>query len=201
MNDSLSILHVGQDDWRFPIPIVRGSDGKWFLDTESGKAEILARRIGKNELEAIQICRIYVDAQREYASKVRDCCSGAVQYAQKFLSSPGKTDGLYWSTSAGREQSPLAQLIAQAKLEGYVPVPGRPQPYHGYRFRVLKRQGPSAPGGPYDYVINGNMVAGFALVAYPAEYESSGIMTFIVNQDGTVYQKDLVPTPIRSLGI
>jgi hypothetical protein len=190
VNDSMSILHVGKDDWSFPIPIVRQPDGKWFLDTESGKAEILARRIGKDELEAIQICRIYVDAQREYESKDRDC-SGVIKYAQKILSSPGKTDGLYWTTSAGREPSPLAHLIAQAKLEGYQPTPGHPQPYRGYRFRVLKRQGPSAPGGQYDYVINGNMVAGFALVAYPAEYGASGIMTLLVNQNGTVYQKDL----------
>ncbi len=190
MDDSTSILHVGKDDWRFPIPIVRRSDGKWFLDTESGKAEILARRIGKNELEAIQICRIYVDAQREYASRDWDG-SDVVKYAQKILSTPGKMDGLYWTASAGQDPSPLAQLVAQAKMEGYEPTPGKPAPYHGYRFRVLRRQGPAAPGGQYDYTINGNMVAGFALIAYPAEYGSSGIMTFIVNQRGKVYQKDL----------
>jgi hypothetical protein len=190
VDPSTSILHVGSDDWRFPIPVVRGGDGKWFLDTESGKAEILARRIGKDELEAIQICRIYVEAQREYANTDPDG-SGLFKYAQKILSTPGKMDGLYWTASAGEEPSPLADLIARAKLEGYTPTPGKPAPYHGYRYRILKRQGPSAPGGKYDYVINGNMIAGFALIAYPDDYGSSGIMTFIVGQRGTVYQKDL----------
>ena len=191
-DDSTSILHVGKDDWRFPIPIVKASDGKWFLDTEAGKDEILARRIGKNELEAIQICRLYVQAQREYASQDRDG-SDVLKYARRILSTPGKMDGLYWSDPAGQEQSPFARMIAQEKLEGYNPTPGQHTQYHGYRFRVLKRQGLSAPGGKYDYVINGNMVAGFALVAFPAEYESSGIMTFIVGQRGKVFQKDLGP--------
>jgi len=185
-----SILHVGKDDWPFPIPIARTPGGKWFLDTEEGKEEILARRIGKNELEAIKICRIYVDAQREYASKPRDD-TDVLKYAERILSTPGKMDGLYWSVPAGGQQSPFGRLIAQEKLEGYQPAPGQHERYHGYRFRVLKQQGAAAPGGKYSYVINGNMVAGFALIAYPVEYESSGIMTFIVNQRGKVFQKDM----------
>jgi len=189
-DDSTTVLHVGKDDWKFPIPLTRTADGKWFLDTEAGKTEMLARRIGKNELEAIQICRLYVQAQREYATQDRDG-SGAVKYAQKILSTPGKKDGLYWSAPADQEQSPFASLIAKEKLEDYQPIPGQHTSYHGYRYRVLKRQGSSAPGGKYDYVINGNMVAGFALVAFPTKYESSGIMTFIVNQNGKVYQNDL----------
>ena len=186
----VTILYVGNDDWSFPIPIARASDGKWFLDTEAGKTEILARRIGKNELEAIQICRIYVEAQHEYAGKWRDE-SGVLKYAQRVLSTPGKKDGLYWSVGSGEAQSPLGRLISQAKLEGYQPVSGQHAPLYGYYFRILKRQGPAAPGGEYDYVKNGNMVDGFAMIAYPAEYGSSGIMTFIVNQGGEVYQKDL----------
>jgi hypothetical protein len=190
-DESTAVLHVGKDDWEFPIPLTRTAGGKWFLNTEAGKQELLARRIGKNELEAIQICRLYVRAQREYASQDHDG-SGVMKYAQKVLSTPGKRDGLYWSASpADQEQSPLASLIAKEKLEGYQPTPGQHTPYHGYRYRVLKRQGSSAPGGKYDYVINGNMVAGFALVAFPVKYEASGIMTFIVNSNGKVYQKDL----------
>lgn len=189
-DESASILHVGNDDWPFPIPIARTPGGKWFLDTQAGKTEILARRIGKNELEAIHVCRVYVQAQREYASVDREG-SGVRKYARRILSTAGKMDGLYWTAAAGQAPSPLAQLIAQEKLEGYDPAPGRHAPYHGYRFRVLKRQGPAAPGGTLDYVVNGNMTAGFALVAFPVEYESSGIMTFIVNQEGKVYQKDL----------
>ena len=187
-----SILFVGNDNWPFPIPIARSSDGKWFHDTEAGKTELLARRIGKNELEAIQICRIYVDAQHEYASQPRDE-SDVLKYAQKILSTPGKMDGLYWSAPPGGEPSPFGRLIAQAKLEGYEPTPGQHTPYHGYHFRVLKQQGDAAPGGKYGYVINGNMVAGFAMIAYPVEYDSSGIMTFIVSHQGKLYQKDLGP--------
>jgi hypothetical protein len=189
-DDSTSILHAGNDDWPFPIPIARTDAGKWFLDTETGKVEILARRIGKDELEAIQTARVYVDAQRDYDSKDRDG-SGTLKYAQRILSTPGKMDGLYWSVPDGQPPSPFGRLIAQAKLEGYDPVPGRHKPYLGYHFRVLTRQGPSAPGGKLDYVSNGKMTGGFALVAFPAEYEASGIMTFVVGQRGDVYQKDL----------
>jgi hypothetical protein len=192
-DDTTSIIYVGNDDWPCPIPMAKTPDGKWFFDTEAGKTEILARRIGENELDSIDLCRAYVQAQREYASVDRDG-SGVLKYAQRILSTPGKMDGLYWSITSGQEQSPFGHLFAAAATEGYEQTTGHPrQPYHGYHFRVLKRQGAAAPGGKYDYVINGNMIAGFALVAFPVEYESSGIMTFIVNQQGKVYQKDLGP--------
>jgi hypothetical protein len=186
-----SIIYVGTDDWPFPIPIVETSDGKWFFDTEAGKGEILARRIGANELDTINVCREYVQAQRQYASKDRDG-SGVLKYAQRILSTPGKMDGLYWSASPGQEQSPFGPLMAEAEMEGYGQTAGHHhEPYHGYHFRVLKEQGSAAPGGKYDYVINGNMIAGFALVAFPDDYGSSGIMTFIVSHQGKLYQKDL----------
>jgi hypothetical protein len=198
-DDSTSLLRVGNDNWLFPIPIAKNSDGKWFLDTEAGKAQVLARRIGQNELDAIQICRLYVKAQQEYAAQDRDG-SGGLKYAQRILSTPGKRDGLYWHAVGGKDRSPFARLIAEEKLEGYQPEPGKHVPYHGYRFRVLKLQGANATGGKRDYVINGNMTGGFALVACPAAYESSGIMTFIVNQDGIVYQKDLGPDTTNIAG-
>jgi hypothetical protein len=192
-DDETSILYVGNDDWPFPIPMAKTPDGKWFFDTEAGKTEILARRIGENELNTIEVCREYVTAQREYASKDRDG-SGVLKYAQRIQSTPGQMDGLYWSPAAGQEESPLGHFFAAAATQGYEQTAGHPlAPYHGYHFRVLKRQGPDAAGGKYDYVINGNMIAGFALVAYPVDYESSGVMTFIVNQHGNVYQKDLGP--------
>jgi hypothetical protein len=194
--DSTTILHVGNDDWAFPIPIVKTAAGNWFLDTETGKTEVMARRIGKDELQAIQMCRLYVEAQWIYASQDRNG-SDVPQYALKIRSTLGKTDGLYWPTAPGQEPSPLARVIAQAKLEDYQPPKDKHEPYHGYHFRVLKRQGSDAAGGKYDFVINGNMIAGFALVAFPAEYESSGIMTFIVNQSGKVYQKDLGPDTVE----
>jgi hypothetical protein len=189
--DTTSIIRVGKDDWPFPIPVTETPAGKWFFDTEAGKTEILARRIGENELDAIEVCRAYVEAQREYAAKDRDG-SDVLKYAQRIQSTPGKMDGLYWSAAPGQEQSPFGHFFAVAATQGYGQTTGHPhQPYHGYHFRVLKRQGSAAPGGRYDYVVNGNMVAGFALVAFPADYEASGIMTFIVNQRGKVYQKDL----------
>lgn len=192
-DDSTSIIYVGNDDWPMPIPIAKTPDGKWFFDTEAGKTEILARRIGENELNAIQLCRAYVEAQREYAGKDRDG-SDVVKYAQRIRSTPGKMDGLYWDATPGQEPSPFGHVFAAATTQGYDLSIGHPhEPYRGYHFRVLKRQGPAAPGGQYDYVINGNMVGGFALVAFPVDYESSGIMTFIVNQRGKVYQKDLGP--------
>jgi hypothetical protein len=192
-NATTSIIYAGNDDWPFPIPLVKTPEGKWFFDTEAGKTEILARRIGENELETIQVCRTYVEAQREYASKDRDG-SDVLKYAHKIISTPGKMDGLFWIAAPGQEQSPFGHLFAKAATEGYEQTTGHPhEPYHGYHFRVLKRQGSAAPGGKFDYVINGSMVAGFALVAFPVDYESSGIMTFIVNQRGKVYQKDLGP--------
>jgi len=192
-----SVIYVGKDDWPFPIPIAETPAGKWFFDTEAGKGEILARRIGANELDTIDACRAYVEAQRQYASKDRDG-SGVLKYAQRIVSTPGKQDGLYWSVNPGQEQSPLGPLMAQSASEGYEQSKGKPQEaYLGYHYRILKQQGPDAPGGKYDYVINGNMIAGFALIAYPADYGSSGIMTFIVNHQGKVYQKDLGPDTVN----
>jgi len=193
-----AILHIGKDGWAFPIPIVKTTEGnKWYFDTVAGETEILARRIGANELQAIALCRTYVDAQREYASVDRDG-SGVLKYAQRLKSNTGKQDGLYWPNEAGSKAgpSPFGPLVAAAATEGYGPISGshtRPTAYHGYLFHVLKAQGPNAPGGAYDYVINGYMIAGFALVAYPAEYGKSGIMTFVVSHQGKVYQKDLGP--------
>jgi hypothetical protein len=192
-----SILYVGHDDWPFPIPVTRTPEGKWFFDTEAGKTEILARRIGENELDAIQVCRAYVEAQRDYASQDRDG-SDVLKFAQRIISTPGKMDGLYWSVAPGQEPSPFGRLLGTAATEGYKQTTGHPrEAYRGYHFRVLKRQGSSAPGGQYDYIVNGNMVAGFALVAFPADYETSGIMTFIVSQRGKVYQKDLGPDTVE----
>jgi hypothetical protein len=191
VSDDKVILHVGNDDWPFPIPIVK--TGKyWRFDTKAGKHEILARRIGRNELDTIKTCLVYVDAQHEYALRDRDR-NGLLEYAQKFMSSPGKKDGLYWEANEGEEQSPLGPAVAEAVREGYVQkqTSDQPTPYHGYYYRMLKAQGKNAPGGAYDYVVNGKMIGGFALVAYPAKYGNSGIMTFIVNQDGVVYQKNL----------
>ena len=183
------VLYLGNKEWPFPIPIVK-KDAVWQFDTNEGREEILARRIGRNELSVIQICLAYVDAQREYALKDRD---GLLAYAQKFVSDSGKKDGLYWEAKEGDEQSPLGPLVAAAQEQGYTGRQSgdKPVPYHGYYYRILKAQGKHARGGSYDYVIKGKMIGGFALVAYPARYGSSGIMTFIVNHDGVVYQKDL----------
>ncbi|MGH6824340.1 DUF2950 domain-containing protein [Methyloceanibacter sp.] len=186
--DDSATLVIGDDDWPFPIPIVRKHDG-WSFDTKAGLDEILRRRIGRDELSAIQVSLAYVQAQNEYASLNPDGLGPHV-YAQHIVSSPGKKDGLYWPTADGEEPSPLGDLAAQASAEGYK-VGQKPIPYHGYFYRILKRQGASATGGAYDYVVNGKMIGGFALLAYPAEYGNSGIMTFIVNQDGTVFQRDL----------
>ena len=185
------VLSVGNEDWPFPIPMVK-KDAFWRFDTEAGSEEILARRIGRNELSAIQVCLAYVDAQREYALKVRDA-DGLLQYAQKFRSDKGMKNGLYWHVKEGEDQSPLGPLVAAAQEEGYTGKKsgGKPIPYHGYYYRILKAQGKKAPGGAYDYMVKGKMIGGFALVAFPAKYGSSGIMTFIVNHDGVVYQNDL----------
>jgi hypothetical protein len=190
-NDKRVILHVGNEEWPFPLPVVKKGEN-WFFDTKAGKEEILNRRIGRNELNAIQVCQAYVDAQREYIMEDRDE-NKLLEYAHKFMSDKGQKNGLYWEAKEGEEQSPLGPLIAKAAGEGYTgkrPV-GRRDPYHGYYYRILKSQGKNAPGGEYDYVVNGKMIGGFALVAYPDQYGKSGIMTFIVNQEGVVYQKDL----------
>ena len=163
----------------------------WSFDTDEGRNEILYRRIGRNELDAIQTSLAYVDAQNEYADKDRTG-AGAGTYAQRFISQSGKKDGLYWPTSQGEQDSPLGELFADASREGYQTDQGR-SPYHGYYYKILTRQGPAASGGAEDYVVNGKMIGGFALVAYPAEYRNSGVMTFIVNYAGAVFQKDLGP--------
>jgi len=192
LSDHSSSIDIGTDKWPFPIPLTRLSNGKWFFDTEAGKQEILDRRIGANELEVIRVCRAYVEAQREYASEDRDG-GGVLKYAQRLISRNGH-DGLYWDAAPGEEESPFGPLVAQATLEGYTPGHNAtPQPYHGYFFHVLTRQGPAAVGGPYSYIINGNMIAGFALVAWPSAYGASGVMTFEISHQGKLYQKDLGP--------
>jgi hypothetical protein len=192
-SDDRIVLNVGAEDWPFPIPLVR-KDGQWFFDTAAGKEEIINRRVGENEIVAIGVCRTYVMAQREYAGEDRDK-SGVLKYAQKIRSTPGQKDGLYWDPVEGEDPSPLGPLVASARAEGYGPHKEgeAPQPFHGYLFRILTAQGPHAPGGKYNYIINGNMIAGFALVAHPAVWGDSGVMTFIVSQQGTVYQCNLGP--------
>ena len=191
-SDTVVVLEIGQRDWPFPIPLVK-QDGRWYFDTNAGKQEVLNRRIGRNELATLETVRAYVDAQREYASRDRNG-DEVLQYAQKFTSTPGQKDGLYWSPDLDGEISPLGPLVAEARGEGYRRKgKDEPVPYHGYFFKILTRQGRHAPGGRYDYIINGKMIAGFALVAWPAQHGESGVMTFIVNQQGRVYQKDLGP--------
>jgi Protein of unknown function (DUF2950) len=187
--DDRVVLAVGKDDWPFPFPIVRRGDG-WAFDASAGAEEILARRIGANELDAIEVCHAYVDAQREYAEQDRNH-DDYVEYAQKIVSSTGKRDGLYWPAVAGEEESPIGPLMAKARAEGYSTENTGHRPSPGYYYRILKGQGSAAKDGAYDYVLNGHMIAGFALVAFPAQYGASGIMTFIVNHDDIVYQKDL----------
>jgi hypothetical protein len=187
-SDTKMVLHVGKEDYPFPIPILK-KGGIWFFDTQAGKEEILNRRIGRNELSTIQVCLAYVDAQREYAR--RGPGGGLMEYAQKFISEKGKKDGLYWETKEGEEESPIGPFVSRAVKEGYTKKGDKPIPYHGYYFRILKAQGKNAAGGAYDYVIKGKMIGGFAMVAYPAQYGVSGVMTFIVNHDGVVYEKDL----------
>jgi Protein of unknown function (DUF2950) len=189
--DNKAILVIGDNDYPFPIPMIRNKNGTWSFDTEAGRREILYRRIGHNELDAIETSLAYVDAQNDYAAKDRTG-AGAGLYAQRFVSTPGKKDGLYWPTEQGEEESPLGELFAAASKQGYRAGKGR-SPYHGYYYKILTKQGPDAEGGAADYTVNGNMIGGFALVAYPAEYRNSGVMTFIVNYAGTVYEKDLGP--------
>ena len=179
-------LILGPDDFPFPIPLVNTKTG-WEFDADEGRIEILYRRIGRNELDAIQTCLAYVDAQNEYADKDRG--EGAGVYAERIVSTPGKKDGLFWRDDA--DPSPLGELAAQASAEGYKAGERGPAPYHGYYFRILKGQGSDAPGGALYYVVRGKMIGGFALIAWPAEYGNSGVMTFLVNHAGTVYQKDL----------
>jgi hypothetical protein len=184
-----AIMLLGNRDWPFPIPLIK-KDDTWQFDTVAGREEVLARRIGRNELATIQACLAYVDAQNEYAER-----EGGM-YAQRIISSSNKKDGLYWPSAAGEPQSPLGEAVATATLRGYR-VGRAPIPFNGYYFKILTRQGPTAPGGEVDYIIRGKMIGGFALVAYPAEYGNSGVMTFVVNHDGDVFEKDLGPrTPV-----
>jgi hypothetical protein len=192
--DSKAIMVIGQEDFPLPIPLIR-KDGMWQFDTAAGRQEILARRIGKNELDVIQASLAYVDAQNEYADKDRTGAGKGI-YAQRIVSSPGKKDGLYWPDVQGNDPSPLGEFIAEATGEGYRVGGGR-APYHGYYYKILTKQGAAAPGGELDYIVRGKMIGGFALVAYPAEYKNSGVMTFIVNHNGQVYQKDLGPHTAR----
>ncbi|MFZ1948925.1 MAG: DUF2950 domain-containing protein [Pseudolabrys sp.] len=187
-SDDKAVMIIGPEDFPFPIPLTR-KGSSWQFDTAAGRLEILYRRIGRNELAAIQASLAYVDAQNEYAQKDRTG-AGVATYAQRIVSQPGKKDGLYWPGPQGDDASPLGELVAHATNEGYLIGGGR-TPFHGYYFKILTRQGPTAPGGAVDYVVRGKMIGGFALVAYPAEYGNSGVMTFLVNHTGTVYQKDL----------
>jgi hypothetical protein len=180
-------LLLGPDDYPFAIPIVKKRDA-WMFDTAAGRREILARRIGRNELDAIKVCFGYHDAQYEYAATMPKVADLAV-YAQRVASSPGRKDGLYWPTAAGEPPSPLGDAVAEATLSGY--RVGSGAPYRGYYYKILTSQGPKAPGGILDYIVKGHMIGGFALIAWPAEYGNSGIATFQINHDGVVYEKDL----------
>jgi hypothetical protein len=184
------ILIVGKQDWPLPIPIIKKGES-WIFDTQKGKEEVLNRRIGGNELFTIQTLLAVVDAEREYAMKDRDR-NGLLEYAEKFISDPGKKNGLYWDAKAGEPESPLGPIMVQARSQGYgAKLTTAPGPYHGYQYRILMAQGKDAAGGAYSYLVKGKMIGGFAVVAYPAEYGNSGIMTFIVNHDGKVFQKNL----------
>jgi hypothetical protein len=187
-----AVLVIGREDWPFPIPLVR-KDGTWRFDTAAGRDEILYRRIGRNELDAIETCLAFVDAQQDYAEQG---VAGNGVYAQRIVSRPGKKDGLYWPAQSSADDSPLGELAASAAAEGYRAGQQR-APYHGYYYKVLTRQEPNASGGALDYVVRGRMIGGFALVAYPAEYRNSGVMTFLVNHQGNVYEKDLGPDTAR----
>ena len=188
--DARVIVLVGKDDWPLPIPVVKSADG-WRFDLKQGGEEILKRRIGANELAAIEVCRAIVDAQHEYVAKNQDR-NGLLEYAPKFVSAPGKRDGLYWEVGGNEQESPLGPLLAAAGKDGYVRPATQPlEPYHGYYYRILTRQGKHAPGGAYDYMVRGKMIGGFAVVAYPARYGASGIMSLIVNHEGVIYEKDL----------
>jgi Protein of unknown function (DUF2950) len=191
-NPNRATIVVGDEGWPFPVPLVK-KNGKWYFNAKEGRQEILYRRIGANELDAITVCRGYVEAQKEYAEEIHDD-SGVNQYAQKIISTPGKQDGLYWKNPDGTSAGPIGEAVAKALEEGY--TSGK-SGFHGYYFKILKGQGPAAPMGKLDYVIEGIMIGGFALVAVPAEYRVTGVKTFIVSNDGTVYQKDLGPDSLK----
>jgi len=194
-NDSKVIIYIGNENWPFPIPLVKMND-QWFFDTVAGKEEILNRRVGEDELTAILVCHTYVKAQREYVLKDWNG-DGILAYAQKLRSDPGKKNGLFWRHAQGEAVSPLGELVAQARIAGYKKGKSvfkeQPVPFHGYYFNILTKQGEHAPGGKYNYIINGNMVGGFGLFAFPSDWGKSGVMTLIVNQQGKVFQKNLGP--------
>ena len=189
--DSKQTLLTGTDQWPFPIPLVKGKSG-WFFDSKAGKQEVLARRVGRNELDAIQVCLAYADAQREYHDRNPEGAAPPV-YARFLVSHAGKKDGLFWPTAAGEPESPLGPLVGGANDAAYHAEAGKLTPYHGYFYRILTAQGPHAEGGAQDYLVKDQLYGGFALVAWPATYGNSGIMTFVVNHAGVVFQKDLGP--------
>jgi Protein of unknown function (DUF2950) len=191
-NSKRAFLVVGQEDWPFPVPMVKSGD-KWFFDAEAGRQELLYRRIGANELDAIALCRGYVEAQHEYAVQKREGYD-TNQYAQRIISTPGKRDGLAWRNPDGTWEGPVGEKIARVIEQGYA---SRAEPYHGYFFKILKGQGPAAPLGEMDFVVKGVMIGGFALVSAPAEYGVTGVKTFIVSHDGVVYEKDLGPSSLE----
>jgi hypothetical protein len=194
MPDDSEVLLIGADNFPFPIPLKKNGAGQWYFDLAAGKNEILARRIGRNELAVINICRALADAQAEYFSQAH-ADGSRKQYALKFISDPGKQNGLYWESQYGQPKSPLGPLVALATTEGYSSAKANsPAPFHGYYFHMLNRQGSHARGGAKDYMVDGKMIRGFAFVAYPAEYRNSGVMTFIINRDGVLFQKDLGKT-------
>jgi hypothetical protein len=196
--EARATLDVGSDRWPFPVPIVKEKSG-WRFDTDAGDDEILARRIGRNERSAIQACLAYVDAQREYYVGDPDGDS-LLQYARRFASTPGKHDGLYWETKEGEPPSPLGSVFAGARTEGYSLGSGKGEPYHGYHYRILTSQGSHAKGGAYDYLVGDALFGGFAMVAWPASWGASGVMTFLVNHDGVVFEKDLGPDTEKAVG-
>jgi Protein of unknown function (DUF2950) len=196
-SDGKIVLVVGTEEYPAPIPLVPDGEG-WKFDTAAGREEIRDRRVGRNELSTIQVCLAIVDAQREYYA-LGAGRTGYLEYAQRMISTPGKRDGLYWPTKPGEPPSPLGELAARARAQGYEGSQARGRaPFHGYFYRLLTAQGPSAPGGAYDYVVRGHMIGGFGVVAFPARYGESGVMTFIVNHDGVVYQKDLGAATART---
>jgi hypothetical protein len=190
--DQTATLYVGADNWPTPIPIVKNASGSWYFDTENGMKEILYRRIGNNETDTIEVLQALIQAQREYASTTHDG-ETKKQYAAKVFSDPGKQNGLYWKTSDDEPPSPIGPLLAQAASEGYRRNQGQPTPFHGYIYRILTSQGPAAKGGAADYMVKGALTRGVAFLAYPAEYRNSGVMTFIIDQDGLVFESDLGP--------
>jgi hypothetical protein len=192
-NPRRAFLLIGEDDWPFPVPIVR-QGGKWFFDAHAGRQEIIYRRVGRNELDAIAICRGYVEAQHEYALKPREGYD-VNQYAQHIISTPGKQDGLAWQNSDGTWGGVVGEKFARSLEKGYS---GKDQPFHGYYFKVLKGQGPAAPLGELDFVVKDVMIGGFALIATPAQYRVTGVKTFMVSHDGVVYEKDLGPHSLEA---